>query len=114
MEPQFEYCPVVWMFRRRRTNNKINRLHERPLRIAYDVDVSTLYQLLAMDKPFCIPHQDIKRLLNEIYKALHDISGKSLKELFAKRESIIILRSKYELVILLKMLWFRNLELITD
>ena len=51
------------------------------------------------NKSFCIHHQDIKRLLNEIYKDLHDITGKNLKELFAKRESIIILRSKSELVI---------------
>ena len=35
----------------------------------------------------------------EIYKALHDISGNSLKELFVKRESKISLRSKPKLVI---------------
>ena len=83
------------MFHSRRTNNKINRLHEGALRIVYDDDVSTVDQLLAMDKSFCIHHQNIQRLLNEIYKALHDISGNSLKELFVKREST--LRSKPEL-----------------
>ena len=57
-------------------------------------------QLLAMDKSFCIHHQKIKKLLIEIYKAIHDIPGKSLKELFVKRESTISLRSKPELVIL--------------
>ena len=36
-------------------------------------------QLLAMDKSFHIHHQNIQRLLTEIYKALHDISGNSLK-----------------------------------
>ena len=30
---QFGYCPLVWMFHNRRHNNKINRLHERMLRI---------------------------------------------------------------------------------
>ena len=83
------------MFHSRRTNNKINRLHEGALRIVYDDDVSTVDQLLAMDKSFCIHHQNIQRLLNEIYKALHDISGNSLKELFVKTEST--LRSKPEL-----------------
>ena len=39
-----------------------------------------------------------KRLLIEIYKAIHDISGKSLKELFVKGENTISLRSKPELV----------------
>ena len=87
------------MFHSRRTNNKINRLHERALRIVYDDDVSTFDQLLAMDKSFCIHHQNIHRLLIEIYKALHDVSGNSLKELFVKRVSVISLRSKSELVI---------------
>ena len=40
VEYQFKYCPIVWMFHSRRTNNKINRLHERALRIVYDDDVS--------------------------------------------------------------------------
>ena len=96
VDSQFKYCPIFWMFHSRRTNNKINRLHERALRIVYDNDVSTFDQLLAMDKSFCIHHQNIQRLLIEIYKALHDISGNSLKELFVKRESTINLRSKPE------------------
>ena len=99
VESQFKYCPIVWMFHSRRTNNKINRLHERALRIVYDDDVSTFDQLLAMGKSFCIHHQNIQRLLIEIYKALHDTSGNSLKEFFVKRESTISLRSKPELVI---------------
>ena len=28
VESQFKYCPIVWMFDIRRTNNKINRLYE--------------------------------------------------------------------------------------
>ena len=87
------------MFRSQHTNNKINKLHERALRFAYDDNISTFDQLLAMDKSFCIQHQIIQRLLIEIYKALHDISGKSLKELFVKGESTISLCSKHELVI---------------
>ena len=31
------YCPVVWMFHSRDKNNKINRLHERCLRIIFIV-----------------------------------------------------------------------------
>ena len=32
---QFKYCPVIWIFRNRHLNNKINRLHER----FYDLSV---------------------------------------------------------------------------
>ena len=99
VESQFKYFRIVWMFHSQRTNNKINRLHERVLSIVYDDDVSTFDQLLAMDKFFCIHHQNIQRLLIEIYKAPHDISGDSLKELLVKTESTISLRSKSELVI---------------
>ena len=87
------------MFHSRRTNNKINRLHERGLRIAHDDDASTFHQLLAMDKSSCIHHQNIQIFLIEIYKALHDTSVNSLKVLFVKRGSTISLRSKPELVI---------------
>ena len=80
VESQFKSCPIVWMFHSWRPTNKINRLHERALRIVYDDDVSTFDQLLAMEKSFCIHHQNIQRLLTEIYKALHDISRNSLKK----------------------------------
>ena len=68
------------MFHSRRTDNRINRLHERALRIVYDDNVSTFDQLLAMDQSFCIHHQNIQRLLTEIY----NVSGNSLKELLVK------------------------------
>ena len=98
VESQFKYCPTVWMFHGRRTKSKINKLHERALRIVYDDEVSTFDQLLAMEKCFCIYHQNIQRILIEIYNALHD-SGNSLKELFLRRISIKNMRSEPELVI---------------
>ena len=99
VEPEIKYYPIVWMCHSRHTNNKINRLHERALRVVYDDDVTAFHELLAIDKSFCIHHQNIQRLLIEICNALYDTSGNSLKELFVKRESTINLRSKPELVI---------------
>ena len=40
---QFSYCPLVWMFHSRGKNNKINRIHERCLRIVYNDKKSTFY-----------------------------------------------------------------------
>ena len=99
MESQFKYCALVWMFHSRYTNKKINRLHERAPRIVYDGGVSTFEELLDKNKSFCIPHQNIQRLLIEIYEAVHDNSGDTLEELFVSRESTINLQSKPELVI---------------
>ena len=36
---QFNYCPLVWMCHHRSVNNKINRCHERCLRIVYSHNV---------------------------------------------------------------------------
>ena len=33
---QFNYCPLIWMYHSRKNNNKINRLHEKCLRIIYN------------------------------------------------------------------------------
>ena len=98
MESQFKYCPIIWMFYSQGSNNKINRLRERALGIVYDDDGSTFDQLLPVEKSFRIHHQNIQRLLIQIYKTLHDSSGKSLKDLFVRRKSTINLESKPELV----------------
>ena len=33
---QFSYCPLIWMNHFRTLNNKINRIHERQLRVVYN------------------------------------------------------------------------------
>ena len=38
---QFQYCQLAWMFHSRHLNNKINKIHERALRIAYKEYVSS-------------------------------------------------------------------------
>ena len=43
---QFGYCPLVWMFHSRELNNRINRIHERSLRIVYNDKQSTFHELL--------------------------------------------------------------------
>ena len=97
------------MFHSRRTNNKINNLHEKALRIINDDDVSTFDQLLAMGKSFCIHHQNIHRLLIKIYKALHNISESILKELFVFELNLWW----RQWILFSKILWFRNLEFMT-
>ena len=46
---QFSYYPLTWMFHRRKLNNKINKLHERCLRIVYNNNTSTCEELLETD-----------------------------------------------------------------
>ena len=42
---QFSYCPLIWMFCDRQMNNRINRIHEKSLRLAYD-DYESSFQTL--------------------------------------------------------------------
>ena len=35
IKSQFNYCPLVWMFCSRQSNNLINKIHERSPRISY-------------------------------------------------------------------------------
>ena len=49
IESQFGYCPLVWMFHSRNLNNKINRIHERTLRITYNHKSSSFQNLLGKD-----------------------------------------------------------------
>ena len=45
-KPQFSYCPLVWMCHSRASDGKINRLHERCMRIIYSDKQSSFETLL--------------------------------------------------------------------
>ena len=47
---QFGYCPFFWIFHNKRHNSKINRLHERMLRVVYKDYKSSFAELLSEDK----------------------------------------------------------------
>ena len=43
---QFNYCPIIWMYCQRQSDNLSNKIHERPLRIAYKNYTSDFKALL--------------------------------------------------------------------
>ena len=47
---QFSYCPLIWMCHSRTVNSKINKTHERCLRIVYNDNKSSFKELLETDK----------------------------------------------------------------
>ena len=74
IESQFN-CLLIWMLHSRPLNNKINRIHERALRIVYSVYNSSLNdKLLDKDGSFTIHHRNVQSLAIEIYKYLHGLS----------------------------------------
>ena len=100
IELKFKYCSLIWMFHVRQINDKINKLlHERDLRIAYNDTVSSFENLLIKDKFFTIHHQNIQSLTIEIYKAIHNLPGGKLSELFVRNNHNYNLRSESELLL---------------
>ena len=52
----FSYCPLVWMFHDRTSNKKINKIHERALRIMHKDSTSNFHELLSKSNSVSI-HQ---------------------------------------------------------
>ena len=87
IESQFNYCPLIWMFHSRTINNKINRLHERALRIVYSDFKSSFEGLLMKDNSFSIHERNIQSLAIEIYKFLNGLLPSFLNNVFHKNIS---------------------------
>ena len=84
IESQFNYCPLIWMFHSRTINNKINRLHERALRIVYSDFKSFFEGLLMKDNSFSIHERNIQSLAIEICQFLNGLSPNFLNNVFQK------------------------------
>ena len=59
---QFNYGPLIWMIHSRGLNNRINRIHERALRIVYDDNRSSFEDLLNKDKSVTIHQRNLQQL----------------------------------------------------
>ena len=67
IKSQFNYCPLVWMFCSRQSNNLINKIHEWSLRISYK-DQKTSYHNLLQTYELTIHQRNLQVLMVEIYK----------------------------------------------
>ena len=79
---QFSYCPLTWMFHNRLINNKINRLHERCLRIVYNDNQSTFEELIEKDNIVSVHQRNLQFLAIELYKVVNGISPDLMEEVF--------------------------------
>ena len=65
---QFSYCSLVWMCHSRGNNGKINRLHERCLRIIYFVKQSSFETLFEKNGCVSVHNQNLQILATEMCK----------------------------------------------
>ena len=84
---QFSYCPLIFMFRSRRLNNKINSMHERALRITYQDNKSTFHKLLNKDNSIAINHRNLQVLATKMFEIQRNLSPEILREIFVSRTS---------------------------
>ena len=70
------------MFHSRTLNNRINKLHERALRLVYKDQHLTFEQLLEKDNSFTIHHRNLQKLATEIYKIINNESPPIMKQIF--------------------------------
>ena len=86
IESQFAYCPLIWMFCSRSMNNRINRLHERALRVVYNDYVNSFESLLVRDGSVSILHRNIQRVALEMYKIMNCLAPSFICDLFLKNQ----------------------------
>ena len=82
----FNYCPLVWMYCSRKNNKRINNIHERALRIAYNDFSSSFEQLLLKDNTVNIHTKNLQQLATEIYKTIHHENPNFMDEIFNMNE----------------------------
>ena len=98
---QFNYCPLIWMCDNRTYKNKINRLHERCLRLIYIDKCSSFEELSVKDKSFSIHHKSIHALAIKMFKVYTKTSPEIMQEFFhiKNQEHYYIIRNQIDFVI---------------
>ena len=82
IESQFGFCPLRWMFCGRKTNARINHVHERALRIVYRNNSHCFDQLFQIDKSYNMHHKNIQTLAIELHKIKNNLSNQIMQEIF--------------------------------
>ena len=75
---QFSYCPFIWMFHNKALNIRINRIHERALRLIY----LSYSELLELDDSVSIHQRILQVLVKEIFKVKNNLSPEIIKQVF--------------------------------
>ena len=96
---QFNYCPLVWMFCDRTLNNKVNRIHERALRLTYKDMRSDFDTMLLRDNAVPIHIRNLQLLMTEIYKTKWELNPSFMKEIFVEKHRAYGLRSFHNLLL---------------
>ena len=94
IKSQFSYCPLIWMFCSRTSNNM--ELHERSRRIILNDYSSNFNILLENNNDICNHHRNIQNLLTEIFKMKNGLAPPIMESILNKRFNTYNLRNFQE------------------
>ena len=93
IKSQFSYCPIIWMFSSRRSNNLINKVHEISLRLITNDENSSFETLLRNINDITVQQRNLQILLTEVCKIIKGEAPAIMKNLFIFREKIHNIRN---------------------
>ena len=82
IESQFNYCPLLWMFHSKTLEERINKLHERALRVVYKDSNLTFEELLEKDNSFTTHQRNLQHLAILMYKVKNNLAPAPVQEIF--------------------------------
>ena len=89
-----KYCPLVWMFCNKTSNNQINKIYKRTLRLVYEMEDVHLEDLLLKDNLWNVHENNIYMLLIEIYESINNSGIPIMKNIFDLKNIRYDLRGK--------------------
>ena len=75
------------MFQSRQLNHKINKLHEKALRIVYNEHFSSFEELLSKDKSVTVHQRNLQILSTEMCKILNGLSSDIMQDIFETKSN---------------------------
>ena len=91
IKSQFDYCPLIWVFRSRTSNNVINKIHERALRL-----ILNDHKQIQNNNDACNHHRNIQTLKVEIYKIKNNLDPPFMDFMFERKNNTYNLRNFQE------------------
>ena len=70
------------MFCNKNSNNQINKIQKRTLRLVYEMEAANFEDLLLKDTLWNVHENNIQKLLIEIYKSINNLSLPIMKDFF--------------------------------